>query len=542
MRALLALLILLPLVAAATPESFVQPYLEQGEFAYSRSVGYYNQSYHVVWVNATETFILHEASPESFSFVNETPLIYGVLLRDFLNMLEIGPEISSLLGKIQSFNASRQPRQENCEITTGTIDWPCYDFDSCLQACFSVPACRAYNQGSGGALVEEILLWRQNNSMLDANLSLYSGQVSKIAEKTEQIHVETSTAESYLGRLFPPITAIKENRIFNECPTCFFYCHPIQFNNSALDSSFDDLAAIRAKLAPMGNLSQRADKIRQLTFTRTHGSQYSGMIANMTQTYNGVSSRMRAVLPLRDAALDYNLTRLNSTLQMALTNGSAKNYEAAFALEAPFYGIAAPMDLRLKELEALKAEYESMRAQVSSMFLNATANANTALSQINDSQLRGSIERMRNISQRMDELANASNMRAAIELKGDFDYEAASANALIVNITLTYSSLLQAKESDAQRLSDLSGKLRANHTDFKQEYDAISARFEGASSLMSAPMDPANVAQAKSELSLVAEQASDLSERVDARNRREDWSELKSGLSTAFRLIFFNSR
>ena len=542
MRALLALALLLPLVAAATPESFVQPYLAQGEFAYSRGVEYNGQPYHIVWINATETFVLREAPSQAFSFVNETPLIYGVLLRDFLNQLDISAEISALNSKLQSFNSSRQPRQENCEITTGTKDWPCYDFDTCLQACFSVPSCRAYNQGSGGALVAEILLWRMNNTMLDGNLSLYSQQVSKIAEKTAQVHVEVSTAETYLGKLGQPIAEIRASSLFNECPTCFFYCHPIQFNKSALDSSFGDIASVRAKLAPMANLSQRSDKIRQLTFTRTHGSQYSIMVANMTQAYSGISSRMNGVLPLKDAALDYNLTRLNSTLGMVLANGTSKNYEAAFALEAPFYGIASPMEARLRELEALKAEYDAMRAQVSDIFLNATANANTALSQISNPELRASIERMRNISQRMDELANASNMRAALELKGEFDYEAVNANSLIINITMTYSSLVQSKEACAQRLSEISGKIRANHTGFRQEYDEISARFASASALMSAPMDPSNIAPARSELSVVAQQAAELAERVEKQNSREDWAEMKSGISSAFRLIFFHSR
>ncbi len=527
-------------VYSATPESFVQPFLQPGEFTYSRQANYSGHSYYVVWVNATETFVLDEAPPGTFSFVNDTSLIYGVLLRDFLNTLDVSGEIFNLNQKLAAFNASRQPAQHNCEVETGTDHAPCYDDDSCLQACLSVPACRANNPGSGGEMVHEVLLWRNNNSMVDGNLSLYSHQLQAVAGKTEQMHVEVSTAQDYLDRIFPPVAAIGTNRLFNECPMCFNLCLPIPFNTSVLNSSRSDFASIDGKLAPISNLSARSERIRELTFARTHGSAYSAMVANMTSTYGSISARVAALLPLRDSALDYNLTRLNMTLQMVMANGTAQDFDHAFALEPQFYSLATAMDGRIVELKALKDEYDAMHAEVSQALFNATANANTALSQINDPRLRESIGRLRNISDRMEALANASDMHSALALKDGFDYEDANANALIINITLDYSSLTGMKESDMQRLSDLNGKLRANYTGFRAEYANLSARFDNASALMAAPMRAEDVAPAKAELSAVAQAAAALSIRVEAQIRRDDWAALTSQIALAFRLIFFH--
>ena len=78
----------------------------------------------------------------------------------------------------------------------------------------------------------------------------------------------------------------------NECPMCFNLCLPIPFNTSVLNSSRSDFASIDGKLAPISNLSARSERIRELTFARTHGSAYSAMVANMTSTYGSISARV----------------------------------------------------------------------------------------------------------------------------------------------------------------------------------------------------------------------------------------------------------
>jgi len=538
MRALLALLLLLPLAAAATPDSFVQPFLQPGEFTYSRPVTYANHPYHIVWVNATETFVLDEAAPGTFSFVNSSSLIYGVLLQDFLNNLEIGQETSNLNQKLNAFNSSRQPREGNCEIETGTDHLPCYDSDTCFQACLSVPACRASIRPE---LVQEILLWRNNESMLEANLTTYAQQVAEIGRKTDQIHVYVSSAESQIAKVLVPVSAIQSNKLFSECPMCFNSCHPIPFNVTALNSSRNDLASIRGKLGPMANLSERAEKLRQRTYARTMGSTYDVMVFNMTDTFNGLHSRVKALLPLRDSALDYNLTRLNNTLQMVIANGSSKHFDEAFALEPEFYALATPIDARIRELKLIKDRYDAMHADVEASLFNATANANNALSQINDSRLGATIGRMRALLTAMESLANRSDMLSALELRDDFDYESVAANGMIINITESYASLTRARESNGQQLFLINAKLRANHTAFRQEYEGLSARFDGASTLMRPPMRQEDVAPAKAELAAIAQSAADLSGRIDTQKKREDWAVLKAQFSLYFKTLFFRA-
>jgi len=534
---LLALLAFASLSLAATPESFVQPYLQPGEYTYYHQVNYSSKSYYIVWVNATETFVLEQAG-DSFLFLNHTPTIHGVILQDFLNHLDINSELATLNSNFAAFNGSRQPRQHDCEVLTGTDHAPCYDSDSCLQACLSVPACRAYNQPSGGALVNAVLAWQTSEAQMDANLTEYSQQVSLIAARSDQSDVAVSSAQTILDRVFPPLDAIRANKLFNSCHDCFNYCYPIPFNTSILNSSHAALGQISAKMAPMGTFPAIADDIQRRTYARINTGRFSAMLYNMTATEQSLAGRAADVARMRDPAIAANLTQLGQIISQVNAYGDAQDYEPAFALEPQFYLIALQLSARIASEKATLDRYDGMMANITASRFNITANANHALALINDTGLRASITKMENITLQMEILANETNFTGAFELEDDYWWEAGKAQSAITNVSGTYSEISRSQREVASLLNSTGAKIRANETEFRQEFANLSATYDMTMRSMGPPIQPADAAGIRANFTSLAQGLEGLGDRIDAAHEREVKDACSAQLRDIVRFLF----
>gem|GEM_PF-3274465 len=511
------------IAAASTPDDFVRQFLEPGEFSYSRQVEYAGYYYYIVWVNATPTFVLKQYG-DSYVFVNDTSMIHAILLRDFLNTVDISSEIATLNNSLVAFQSQRYPLQHDCEVSTGTDHLPCYDEDSCLQACLSVPSCRNYNQPSGGALVREILAWRQHNEMLDKNISLYQGNLSLAVQKNEQIDIAVSSMDALLAKFYPPINYImNQNKLFKECPDCFFYCNPINFNTSYLAASNQTIQQLRAKLTPMASFAAVADEVRRQTILRTEKNRFALLMMRMESITQNLTHQATPILArIRDDAVSFNLTRIQAIYSQAVAYGENKNYEPAFALEPEFNSIAGPLENRLKELQGILDRYDAMMARVSSDLFNATANANNALQKINDTALNESLEKMRNISDRMVELANQSDYFSAFELEDDYFWESKKVNEMIVNITIEYASITGLDVNVASLLNATGAKLRQDDVELREKHQNLSARFQTLRAAMNPPLNPSDVPQFKANLQSLYAEASSLSQLIDRMHRIRD--------------------
>ncbi len=527
-----ALLFLIPLAAAITPEAFVQPYLKPGEYAYTHQVNYSSNSYYIVWVNATETFVLEQVG-ETYSFLNYTPTIHGVLLQDFLNHLSIDSELSTLNSNLVAFNNSRQPRQHDCEVLTGTDHAPCYDQDSCLQACFSVPACRAYNQPSGGALSNEVLAWQLAEGQMDANLTEYSQQLALISQRSDQMNVAVSTAGTVLDHVFPPVAAIRANKLFNACPDCFNYCFPIPFNTDILNSSHAQLAQISDKLSPMSGFAVLSQDIQRRTFVRVNQARFDSMLYNMTATEQSLDAHAQEIERMHDAVVEANMTRLRGIIAQVRDYGTAEDYEPAFALEPQFYLLASQIDSRITSLKAILDRYDGMMANITASKLNITLNANNALALINDSGLRVSLERMDNITLQMELLANETNFTGAFELEDDYWWEAGKAQSSIANVSETYGEISRQQREVDPQISATGARIRGNETAFQQEFANLSASYDATLLSMRPPIREADVPGIKSNFTRISQGLLSLNQRIDVQREKE----LRDAYSSQFRRL-----
>jgi len=524
MRRTLALILLFSAIAmAATPEEFTQPFLQPGEYSNSRGVVYGAQQYHIVWVNATPTFVL-KLLGETYVFINDTSTIHAVLLRDFLNTVHIETEVASLNSSMNSFQSQRMQKENACEVLTGTDHAACYDGESCLQACLSVPSCRAYNQPSGGALVAEVLSWRQQHDMMDGNISRYMGNLSLVAARSDQMDVAASSMETLIEKLYPPITQITTvNKLFRECGDCFNYCLPIVFNKSLLDTSKGYISQLRGKLAPMSSFGSQAENLRRETISRTERSRFTLLLIKMEAETGRLSDKAASLFPrIRDDEAAYNLTRIQSIYSQVRTYGEAKNYEPAFALEPQFDAIIAPLDARLAQLQATLDRYDAMMSRVNPDLFNATLNSNNALLMINDTSLEGSLEKMRNLSGRMQSLANESKYADAFELEDDYFWESGQVNTRIMNITVQYVELTSLQSNAATILNQTNGKLRPDDGELRENYTSLTGRFNLILAEMRPPLQPSNIPQLRSNLQQVSSDATALSQLVDRTHRIRD--------------------
>ena len=497
---------------AGTPIEFVQPFLEPGEFAVSHHVAINSEAYDVIYVNATPAFVVRELG-SAYAFLNDSSQIHAVLLADFLATVDVAGQVSNLNASIDSFKRSRAASETDCGVLTGTHDAACRSEDACFQSCISVPACRAYNQGSGGDLVREILAWQNEKALLDGNISLYEGNLSIVASRTSQIDVAASSMETLLSRFNAPIAYLANvTRLFRSCPNCFGYCMPIPFDLHSLAVSGDAVTLLRSKLQPISGLASQAESVRRETVARTQKSAFATFIMGLQATADSLSGRAASVFPrVHDAQAEYNLTRIRQIASQAAAFGEQKDFDAAYALEPEFLAISAALASRLSEIEATLSRFDSMEAEVTADFLNATANANTALAQINDSELAASIEKLRNITNEMKARANASRYADAFELEDDYYWESANANARITNLTLLASEISALRENAIALVTRDAEALRPNDADLRARQENLSAALTRALTAARAPIPFGEAHAVKQALLAVSSDATELS-------------------------------
>ncbi|VVB65410.1 Uncharacterised protein [Candidatus Gugararchaeum adminiculabundum] len=151
------------------------------------------------------------------------------------------PAIASIRAQVFTFNSSRQPAETDCDRLTGLGQNPCYDQESCLNACNS-QICRQYAIGVGEPFInwmEDYSTARRNldNALteFDANskgfIDQYGVQDDE-AVKRAFTNLDTAEAQAIL---------INENELFNKQAQGL--CDPIAMNISALRKAREELSA-----------------------------------------------------------------------------------------------------------------------------------------------------------------------------------------------------------------------------------------------------------------------------------------------------------
>ena len=534
------LLLLFAASALAQPDSFIQPYIQPGEFYYYQQTNYSSKTYFVVWVNATETFVLEQTATGAYSFVNSSSIILGVLRQNFLDTVSIDGELDGLRQRLADFNASRQPSQAECEVMTGTDHLPCTDPDSCLQACLSVPSCRAYNQPSGGALVHAILEWRNNNSMLDGNLTLYASNLSFIEGRTGDIEIAVNSAEMLLDRMFQPVEAIGQNKLFRECPDCFNYCRPIPFDTLQLNASRSLLSALRRKLSRLDELPSVALLVQQRTYARTNRVRFQFMLENMTGELDNLTALAAPLATMRDRKLDEDMASLSSMLSQVRSYGQNENYGPAFELEDDFAATAGRVRLRIAALTLILNRYNEMVANATMRRSLLRAQADPVLRDVNDTELSRLLEKVDNITSEMNATAEAGDYASALELEDDFGYYSSLALERAQNTSSKYSALVAKRDEASLLLANLTASIRENETDFLGELQNLSARFNALQQRMH-PVQEDEIASVTDGFSQLSRDAGGLLQRVDERRVAERKEQSRRQLVALYNLLI-NSR
>ena len=532
------------IAGAASAEQAVEGYLAPGEYYYLEEVNYSNSTYYICYISARETFVL-EPVASGYGITTSQGIIYSVLMQKELSELEVGGDVSELRGNLEEFNAQRAHREEECEHLTGTNANPCYDTDSCFYACFSVPSCRAVNQGSGGELVDEILAWRIEDEKIEGNLTAYEGHLDDIEAMTENVLIDLNSAESKLNAIENPVSTIQASRIFNpggpECPLCFGYCYAINYNMTLINESKSIIAGMRSSLSALdtAELTSRSEAILQETQQREDMKAYFEMIDEVHEKEANLTARGNELLQyFTDSELSQDLQELSGTKKQMQNLAAAGDYSSAISLNSTFWDQAAAVETRLAELEQQYSQFISLISSVDSR--EASINETWAnLSQsIESPETEESLGQLWNISKRIREHGLSAEFEEAAELQDDFSYRADALESRMGIMQSGLEEMAGAQESAWSALQETKSALRQGDTNLTLEYNALETEFNQTLAKTTPKVNASTISNLTQDFSGAEASATQLSEKIAEEHKKEDWKAVKSYAYSAYEVIF----
>jgi hypothetical protein len=342
--------------------------------------------------------------------------------------------------------------------------------------------------------------------------------------------------------MYSPIQAINsENRLFRECPTCFAYCHAIDFNMTILALMDDATDVLVAKAQFASTLDSDAEALRRETISRTQRSEFTLFAMRVESVSQNLSAAAAQVLPrIPDAEAQAGLDRVLEIAAQVRRLGELKDYEAAFALDSEFTAEAAALSQRLSALEATLDRFDGMMARVDADYANVSANAAAALRRVNDSSLSEELGALANVSARMRALAAAHDFEGAFALESGYFAGSAQAGADALGLVLEYSEL-NASNADAQlkASTSCSGLRPPDPQEIRNACALLAANAATVNESLRPPVSPSGIDGIRNAVAALSADSDAISARIARAHEIQDREEAHHRTSDALEKLFF---
>jgi len=393
-----ALLVVLvtPLLTAATLQDFIEPYLYEGEV--------YNESVHIeqmdvtaghfvlVKINEQRTFLLKRESQGnasySYSFVNDTNSIFEVLYE--FRKEQTYPkqeEIDEIGALIQAFNATRYPEEFMCLQSVGLNFEDAYCDPNRCQSCMSVPFCADKLPYFG-------LTFTQAIHDMDIASDGLTGSLANASRSIEEMN-ETGNPSEKLEDAVGNLTLANDYAIAMQATYLFGcdipdswcwhptqpqyaqWCFTINLNYSLLSSAIEKASDLEERVVNNQTLTTRANNIYNKTNDRVinkahreEDAAFEEFYALITERQAQVNDEASSILSLMsDPELSQDMALLNQLSANISQMGTVdRNFTAANQTSLSFYQLANKIEVRS---ENLTVSYGSL--------LNESKNADLAL-------------------------------------------------------------------------------------------------------------------------------------------------------------------
>ena len=375
--------------ANSSLEAFLAPYLYAGESAAQMNATALNISsgtFLLVKVNGNEAFLVSQngtGAAASYSFVNNSDAIYRILREHYSRASEPAQsELDSLLSLVKSYNASRQPREEECKESTG-LDRPgaVCDVERC-EACMSVPFCNDKIPYFGNDFLHSISYFQRDTNAINAAVTGAVDAITDVKNGGDAAALLPFVSAN-LSSASTAQASLATNHVFGcysisgsaNAPIglewCAYragfrtetqWCKDIAFNATAMSSAAAKATGFAARVVSNASAHARADALAAGMRSRAEYLSRAMENATFAAFYSSVQARAdastlnaRKVLQnVSDAQVEKDIARLSELMLGLSQRGLDRNYSAANATGLAVGVLAAKIDA---ETSALASAY-----------------------------------------------------------------------------------------------------------------------------------------------------------------------------------------
>lgn len=276
--------------------------------------------------------------------------IENVLLTKFDEESMIEYKRTQIKEFILQFNESQYPNRATCEKYTGVDRMPCYDRDSCLKSCYSVPVCSLVKSEP---FIFTIRDW--NIARLKVNKSLM-----EVLEKWENAKTQSdySSLKSSINVLKNDMEDMEENGLYS----VYGFCKDMDISYDSLDSAKSIISLIETTVSSKNSIKQKATNMYDLTtervnFIKTRPALYTDIHLKVSDSFDDCEDNYRNS-KVYDESIEIKLANASTYINSMLKLKNEGNYKLAIEKGNDYYSVLQTLRVNINSLVVRRKEVD----------------------------------------------------------------------------------------------------------------------------------------------------------------------------------------
>ncbi len=341
-RALFILFAMFMVLYPTTVAQVAKAYAEPGETVTVSKFTVDGQSYWFVYIDGEETFIV-DSNKDIIRNQTRLRQVLADYSREAFNYEEKSNELRDAYN---NFVSSMYPEKAKCEQYTGVDRMECYDKESCLVSCRSVPYCGRQVRED---LINGLIKWNADRNSIDSEISSINESLSSLPEDATFY----SKMSSKISSLVSDLKSWQKSYLYTTQ-----FCDPMNINYSEADHVKSLLDDFYTFYGGMSAVYSRADLIfrrgeNRIQYIETREERYNSLYSNLTKTLSELQS---IYLKANFTSSDYSkqLSYSNKVLQNVSSFRSMGKYKEALALGESLQSNLSKLrnDIKLMNIQA----------------------------------------------------------------------------------------------------------------------------------------------------------------------------------------------
>jgi len=302
-------------------------------------------NYYIVSAGGNETYAVDGSDG---STVQDAAMLTSILQQDAQNRAGYGAKVSSATEFPGAVAAAKQASEAKCLQYIGDDSNPgCYDRQSCLVSCFSVPQCEVIVQSDG--FLEAAMDWDFRRKEFSAALDAYSDGIDAIRFDPRAIDAKIAI----LANMSSLAENMSQNGIFlsknetgcsgaNITRRCYEYCPQIDYSAALIPAQAQSLAGLKGVLASMASQGARAEAIINRSmendaYLSSRGKEYEEFRIGMKNDIRALKAEsVELAKTVKDPQVASMISQLENISAQAKNYSDSGYYRKALALRSQF--------------------------------------------------------------------------------------------------------------------------------------------------------------------------------------------------------------